>query len=783
MGIATLTGLTAKVRVVAPSTFQLTQYVNPFIGTSPGGSSFGFGGDSGNTFPGATYPMGMLQWSPDTTSHLPGGYSYPDTTIKGFSLTHFSGRGCTVYQDIPFMPFVGTVKVSPATYGSTFYSRFSHSSESAHPGYYRVHLDGPNVTVALSVLQRTGIGQFTYPASTASTMLMNVGGSINGNPHAAVSISTRSNEVTGFATSKVGCGSNTYTLYFAALFDRPFSQYGTWNGGTVKLGSTSNAGSKSGAFVTFDTHTNKVVQVEVGISFVSIANALANLAAARANFNFSALRNNANTAWNTRLASIQVQGGTPDERTTFYTALYHAFIHPNIFSDVNGQYIGFDGRVHTVPSGHLQYENIPGWDEYRSLIRLRAILAPSETGDIVQSLVNDAQQGDGHLPRWEQANADSHGMNGDDGTLLVAEAYAFGATQFDTAGALVAMINGQSKIREGLSDYLKLGYVASGTTGNSAAITQEYTNADFAIAQFARSLGHTADYATYLQRSDNWQKLFNTSTGYIQPRTSGGSWVANFSPTSESGFQEGDSAQYSWMEPFNLRRLFDLMGGPSAVVKRLDTFFTTLNAGPDRPYAFMGNEPSFEVPWEYDFAGAPSHTQNVVRHIQTRLFKNSPGGLPGNDDGGAMSSWYVFAAIGLYPEITGVGGFVIGSPLFTAVTVRLAGGHTLQIHAPSASDRNAFVQSLTMNGNATTSLWIAWSAVQHGATLNYTLASSATNWGSEPGDAPPSYPAALTKGPGFNNEGISNDNHAAPSWLLTENRHEVAQATPFQRQW
>jgi putative alpha-1,2-mannosidase len=197
------------------------------------------------------------------------------------------------------------------------------------------------------------------------------------------------------------------------------------------------------------------------------------------------------------------------------------------------------------------------------------------------------------------------------------------------------------------------------------------------------------------------------------------------------------------MEPFNLRRLFNLMGGSSAVVKRLDTFFTKQNAGPDRPYAFMGNEPSFEVPWEYDFAGAPSHTQNVVREIQTHLFNNSPGGLPGNDDGGAMSSWYVFAAIGLYPEITGVGGFVIGSPLFTAVTVRLAGSHTLQIRAPSASDRNAYVQSLKMNGNVTTGLWIAWSAVQQGTTLNFTLGSSATNWGSEPTDAPPSYPAAL----------------------------------------
>ncbi len=739
--VSRLIPINHNVRLVASSNLNLTQYVNPFIGTAPGGSSFGFSGDSGDTFPGATYPMGMVQWSPDTTSNLPGGYYYPDSTIKGFSLTHFSGRGCTVYQDIPFMPYVGTIDVSPATHSSTYNSRFSHSSESAHPGYYRVHLDGPNVKVELSVTRRTGMGQFTYPASTASTMIINAGGSINGNTNASATITTRSDEVAGFDTSMVGCGSNHYTLYFAARFDRPFTSYGTWNRGTVNYGSTSSTGAQSGAFVIFDTTSKQVIHVQVGISFVSVANAQANLAAEHGNFNFTTVRNNADAAWNSRLKSIQVQGGTPDELIAFYTALYHAFVHPNIFSDDNGQYLGFDGKVHTVPNGHIQYENIPGWDEYRSLIRLRAILAPSETSDIAQSLVNDAWQGDGHLPRWEQANVDSHGMNGDGGTLMVAEAYAFGATNFDTASALSAMINGQSRVREGLGDYLNLGYVAASTTGNSADITQEYTNADFAIAQFAHSLGDTVDYATYLHRSGNWQNIFNASSGYIQPRNGDRSWVANFSPTSDNGFQEGDSAQYSWMEPFNLRRLFDLMGGNGMVVGRLDTFFSRLNDGPRSPYAFIGNEPSFEVPWEYDFAGAPSHTQNVVRQIQTQLFKNSPGGLPGNDDGGAMSSWYVFSAIGLYPEITGVGGFVIGSPLFTSVTIHLVGGHTLQLNAPAASDADPYVQGLDLNGHVTTSLWLPWNSVQNGATLDFTLGSSATNWGSDPGDAPPSYPA------------------------------------------
>jgi predicted alpha-1,2-mannosidase len=719
---------------------ELTDYVNPFIGTAPGGSHFGFRGDSGDVFPGATYPAGMVQWSPDTTSNIPGGYYYPDSTIKGFSLTHFSGRGCTAYQDIPFMPYVGSLNVSPAADRSLYQSRFSHSSEYAHPGYYRVHLNASNTDVELSVTAHTGMGRFTFPASRAAAMLINAGGSINGNSNAGVTIIPADREVTGFAVSTVGCGSNHYTVYFAAQFDRSFVNYGTWNKVAVNPGATSSTGAHTGAFVAFDTAANKLVQVQVGISFVSIANAQANLHAEQAHFNFDAVRQRADAAWNSRLGSIVVQGGLSEEKITFYTALYHASLHPNVFSDVNRQYIGFDGKVHTLaPGQHAQYENIAGWDQYRSLFPLLVTLFPTEASDIAQSLVNDAVQGDGHLPRWEQANADSHGMNGDDGSVIVAEAYAYGARNFDTASALAAMINGQPKIRNSFSDYLKYGYVTANSTGFSASITLEYSIDDFAVAQFAQSLGDTADYRLLSQRANNWQNLFNMESGSIQPRNGDGSWVGNFKPGGDTGFQEGSAAQYSWMEQFNLRGLFDKMGGNGVAVGRLDSFFTHLNAGPNSPYAFMGNEPSFEVPWEYDFAGAPSHTQKIIRRIQLSLFKDTPGGLPGNDDGGAMSSWYVFSAIGLYPEITGVAGFVLGSPLFTSVTLHLAGNHTLQINAPAALDQNPYVQSLQLDGTATASLWLPWSTVQNGATLDFSLGNGSTSWGSSAADAPPSY--------------------------------------------
>jgi len=686
--------------------------------------------------------MGMVQWSPDTVSNPAGGYFYNDTVIKDMSLTHFSGRGCSVYQDIPFMPYVGSIVGAPSATASVYYSSFSHADEIARPGYYQVHLDGPNVTAELSVTPHTGVGRFVYPPSKASTMIIDAGGSVNGNSASAVTIAPAQDEVTGYAQSTVGCGSNPYVVYFAAKFDRPFSSYGTWDGGAVSRGSNSSSGQYTGAFLVFDTSSNPALDVQVGISFVSVANAQLNLSAESVNFDIGAAASAASAAWNARLGSIQVQGGTYNETVDFYTAMYHIFFHPNIFSDVNGQYLGFDGKVHTVAAGHVQYENIAGWDSYRTQIRLLSILEPSVVSDVAQSLVNDAEQNGGSLPRWEQANADSHGMSGDDGDVMIAEAYGFGATNFDAAAALQAMVVGQSQEREGFSQYVQLGYVPADLNPglSTASVTLEYANDDFAIAQFANALGNVSAYSTYLARSGSWQKVFDQSSGYVEQRNSDGSWVQGFDPTSEDGFQEGDSAQYTWMVTYDLSGLFSMMGGSPAAVARLDNFFSQLNAGPTSPYAWMGNEPSIEVPWEYDFAQAPSHTQNVVREIETQLWTDSPQGMPGNDDSGEMSSWYIFAAIGIYPEITGVPGFVIGSPLFTSVTLHLQGGQPIQISAPAASDSRPYVQGLEVDGSPTSSLWLPWASVEGGATLNFSLGASQSTWGSATGDTPPSYP-------------------------------------------
>ena len=727
----------------ASAATNLTQYVNPFIGTAPGGGNFGFGGNSGDVFPGAACPRGLFQFSPDTPANLPGGYHYPDSTIKGFSVRHFSGRGISCYQDFAFMPLLGPLPASPVNSGTTYHAGFSHTNETAAPGYYRVTLNN-GIQVELTATLRTGLARFTFPPTNAATLLINASSSVGGTAanNTAVFVAG-SNQVQGYATAAIGGGTQLYTIYFAAQFDRAFASFGTWNGGALTAGSFLSTGSQVGACVTFDATTNPVVQAKMGISFVSVGNALANLNAENPDWDFAAVQSAADTAWNNLLNKIVISGGPTNLLQTFYTALYHCGFHPNVFNDANGQYRGMDGQVHTVAAGRSHYENIPGWDIYRSASALTALLFPEEAADIAQSLVNDAQQGGGGLPRWEQANRNSAGMVGDGPVIILATTYALGATNFDTTAALAAMnrnagsngtLSDGSLVRAGLNNYLQLGHVPG-----LAAVTLEYCSADFALAQFAQALGDTNKFNTYSARAGNWRNLYNSANGLLQPRNADGSWVSSVTATTQTGFVEGSAAQYVWQVPFNVRGLFDAMGGNSNAVARLDNYFTRLNEGSGSPYAFMGNEPCEGDPWKYNYAGVPSKTQNTVRRIQTQLFKNTTGGLPGNDDAGSLSSWYVFSALGFYPLVPGVGGFVIGSPLFTNATVQLANGQQIIIQGVNASVSNSYVQSLTINGTNTGQLWLPFETIRHGAELVFTLSNSPSTWGTGASNAPPSF--------------------------------------------
>ncbi|MCP3798174.1 GH92 family glycosyl hydrolase [Allokutzneria sp. A3M-2-11 16] len=771
--LAPLTTTTATA-TAEPAHEDLARWVNPFVGTKPGGPDHGTGGGAGNTFPGADVPFGMVQWSPDTVKHQHGGYFYEDNRIKGFSLTHLSGAGCSTYQDVPFMPFVGEVTTSPAVDPDRYVSGFSHANEKATPGYYGVQLDS-GAKVDLTVTQRSGAGRFTFPANRPATLLVNTSGSIMGADDAEISLGA--DEISGWATSGRFCGAkmNKYRVYFHAKFDRPFASIGTWKDGSVTPGRTlERGGSKpkigtriadgpaaqeqhrgedttvsgpgSGGFVTF-ADDGKPVNVKLGLSFVSVDGAKGNLAAENGNRSFEQISDAARAAWNERLNTIKVKGGTDAERTTFYSSLYHVFVQPNVFSDADGRYIGFDGRIHRVDPGRAIYTNLSGWDIYRSEMQLLAMLAPKETSDITRSMIAFAEQG-GSWDRWTVANSYTGVMNGDPYHIMVASAYAFGAKDFDARKALLLMLRGATQPtqgyveRPGLEDYQRLGYIANGAKGvwGPPATTLEYTSADFAIADLARRLGDSTVYTQFMRRAQYWQNVFNPASGYIQNRNADGAFVEPFNPASPDGWVEGNSAQYTWMVPYNARGLFDAMGGNGEAVKRLDFFFKKLNAGPKEPHAFLGNEPIMHSLWFYNFAGAPHKTQEVTRRAVNDLFGPKENGLMGNDDLGQMSSWYVFAAMGMYPVIPGRAELVLNSPLFEEVVISRPTGQKLVIKAPGAGTKVPYVTGVKYNGAATDHTWLPESFVERGGTVEFALSATPQGtWGTAADSAPPSF--------------------------------------------
>jgi predicted alpha-1,2-mannosidase len=710
------------------------------IGAAEGQPDYGMRNAAGNTPPGAAYPFGMVLWSPDTTNEA-GGYRYSQDRITGFSLTHFSGRGASCYQDVPIQP-VTALAASPGAAWQEYGARFSHQNETATPGLYSVAFDS-GIRTELTVTARTGFARFQFPGNTG-TLLINASGSANGNRDSGTGIHVwNSSLVTGSAASGDCGGYFTYRVYFAIQFDRPAKEYGVWKGESLFPRLSSASGVGSGAYVTFKTEEGTPVMVKVGLSFVSEDNALRNIVRENPEWQFEDTAGRARSAWNERLSRVAVQGGSDDQRVIFYTALYHSLLHPSIFSDANGDYLGFDNAIHNSGS-RIQYHNFASWDNYRSQMPLLAMIAP-EAGDMMQSLVNDAvQDPGGGLPRWQHANTNSGGMIGDSQTAVIASAYALGVRDFDAPAALAAMDRGASipgttsggqLVREGLEDYMRLGYVSTRTWG-SAARTLEYATADFSIARLARALGDQTRYTYYQKRAQNWRNLFRN--GYFVPRNPNGSYLPNFEPSGLTEFVEGSAAQYRWMVPFNLGGLFRLMGGNKVAIQELDRYFTELNAGPGSEFSFIGNEPGLKTPWAYAFAGAPYRTQQVVRNALLSYFRRSPDGMPGNDDGGTLSAWAVFASIGLYPNIPGVGGMVVGSPIFTNVEMRLAYGAVIRIDAPAAAADRPYVRQLKVNGTPSSRAWIPWSALSEGGSVEFDLSASAEPaWGAV--DLPPSY--------------------------------------------
>jgi predicted alpha-1,2-mannosidase len=726
-------------------------HVDTLIGTAASET----GGDI-NNFPGAAVPFGMVQYSPDTTNTY-AGYDHDNERSTGFSLTHAS-VGCSAFGDIPVLPTTTPIGSRPWW----AWEKIAHdNTEVGVPGYYTVRFPDTGVTAELTATTRTGVARFKYPDNGRPALFhVRSGGSLAGNSAATVQIGEDNTTVTGSATTGEFCGkNNTYTVYFAMKFSRPFTSYGTFDGKSVSPGARSADARRGGGWVEFPA--GSLLEVRTALSYVSVGAARANLAA-EGGASFDDARAAASREWNVALSRIAVAGSNSGDVKTFYTSLYRSLLHPNTFNDADGSYVGFDGDIHTVAKGHTQYANFSDWDTYRCLAALQALVFPERASDMARSLVNDAEQS-GSFPRWALANSATGEMTGDNVVPLIVNLYAFGAKDFDLKKALYFMLKaatdggagrGGYVERPGIASYLQHGYAPQtaefhGDHGiDGASITLEWSVDDFAISRFADALGEPGIGAEFQNRAQYWQNLFNPLTGYILPRGADGASFYSIGfkgPTSDfgqDGFEEGNGAQYLWLVPHNIAGLVTALGGRQTVADRLDRFTTELNAGPDEPQLWLGNEPGFGVPWLYNYVGQPWKTQETVDRARSELFGPTPVGEPGNDDLGAMSSWYVWAALGFYPSTPGTSILTVNTPLFDRTEIALPAGKSIRITAPGASNGLKYINGLSIDGQPTDQTSLPESIIRTGGDVTFSLSADPNLvWGTAESSAPPSFGA------------------------------------------
>ena len=679
--------------------------VDTQIGSEGSGLGCGF------NYVGATFPFGMIQFTPSFFSPQ-----------KGFVVNQLSGAGCPHMGNFPVLPIAGELNHSPKNMEG--FNKYNAINE-AHAGFLSV--DMPDKTKAkLTVNKRAGIANFKFEESEKSgTIIIGAGISSTSINNAMVKITSNST-CEGFAEGGDFCGTSTkYRVYFAAEFDRHANTKGTWIRDALLEDANQGYGKDSGAYFTFDTTSNSDVNYRIAISYVSIENAKENLKANILEGDFDAYKANAEKAWDASLSKIVIETPNKDRATQFYTHLYHSLIHPNIVSDENGEYMGSDFKVHKT-KGKAQYSSFSVWDTYRTQAQLVAMLYPDESSDMMQSLVDFAEQSGGY-GRWILANIETGIMQGDPTPILIANSYVFGAVNFDAEkaykymkrGATIPLLRSQDQeIRPHLTEYLRDGHTF-------ASMMLEYTSADFAIGQFAlQSLDNKEDAEYFINRSQNWKNIYNPKNNWLNSRHSNGKWK-----DIEHDWREATYKNYFWMVPYNLKGLIDIIGGSKVAVKRLDTFFERLDASYEDDWFAAGNEPDFQAPWIYNWTDEPYKASEVVHRVFDEMYTSKPTGLPGNDDLGTMGAWYVYASMGLYPMIPGVAGFSVSAPQFDKITLNLPEGQF--IITGGATDK-PYIQSLKFNGKKYKTPWIDWNSIKNGGVLDFKSSETPNkNWGKD----------------------------------------------------
>ena len=739
---------------VAPAPKSATDYVNPFIGTA----------GMGHTFPGACAPFGAVQLSPDTDTiphNVKGqyqadvygycaGYRYDDPTIVGFSHTHLSGTGHSDLGDILIMPQTGQLRLNPGTANnpdSGYRQRYNHATEQARPGYYEVTLADDGIRAQLTATERVGVHRYSFPADADSQRLIIdlTHGIYNYEGKTLWSSLRVENDtlLTGYRITQ-GWARANYT-YFAIVLSRPIKDYGyadrrpePYTGFWRKLDVHRNfpdiGGRSVVAYFEFDKTVAEPLTVKVALSAVSAEGALNNLQAEAASKTFDEVCAATRAAWENELSKIVVDG-SEDQKTMFYTSLYHTMINPSVYSDVDGRYRGVDGAIHQA-KGFQNYTVFSLWDTYRAQHPLLCLLQPGRNADMVRSMLAHQQQSANHiLPVWSLMGNEGWCMTGYHAVSVVADAIVKGLP-IDRDEALTALKATATWQRfPGLQAYMQKGYAPFDRDATSASNTLEYAYDDFAVAAAARALNDEALAAEFEHRSLNYRNTFDPRTGFATPRYADGHFKPDIDPlqTYGEGFIEGNSWNFSFHVPHDVKGLMSVMGVEAVFRERLDKLFTMHL--PEHYYAdneditedclvggyVHGNEPSHHVPYLYAWTSEPWKTQQWLRTIMNRMYRNDIRGLGGNDDCGQMSAWFIFSALGFYPVCPGTDQYVLGAPYIPYADVSLPGGTHIIIKAPKVSDRNRYVRSVKVNGKPYSPLFIAHRQLTDGCVIEFEM--------------------------------------------------------------
>ncbi|WP_136467002.1 GH92 family glycosyl hydrolase [Flagellimonas onchidii] len=719
-------------------------FVNPFIGSS----------NFGTTNPGPIAVRGMANVSPFNVAgpqNLPfekdsrwwsTPYTSDNNFLTGFSHVNLSGVGCPELGVILAMPTTGEIITDHIAYGSTY------SEEVAKVGYYSSRLDKYNIKVEATATTRTGVSKYSFPKGKAN-ILLNLGLGLTNEQGAQVKVVSPS-EIEGIRSVGSFCyykPEEAYPVYFVAQFSEPAKAFGTWKKPTTYKGEEAQwmgyngktrlmegytkevVGDSIGAYIQYDFDKPTQIEMKVGISYISIENARENLEKETAGRTFDQILEETRQEWEEHLSRIEVEGGSEDEKTIFYTALYHTLIHPSTLNDFNGEYPKMRTRE-TLKTDGTRFTVFSLWDTYRNLHQLMSLVYPEQQSNMVKSMLQIYDES-GWLPKWELNATETTTMVGDPAGIVIADTYLKGIQDFDVEKAYEAMVKSadqleQNPLRPGINDYITKGYLTTKTTNSgSVSTTQEYNISDFAIAQLAKALGKKEDYKRFSKRSISYRKLFDKEFNLLRPKNDDGSWLTPYNPETGAnfvknlGFIEGNAWQYTFMVSHDVKGLIKLMGGPKPFSSKLQEVF-------DKKQFDMANEPDIGYPYLFNYVkGEEWRTQNTVSDLLSAYFKNAPDGLPGNDDTGTMSTWAVFSMMGLYPVIPGEPIYTFSTPRFNEITVQLSHkyykNHHLRITSNYNNGQNQRIKRILLNGKPHNSYFISHEDLTNAKTLEFVL--------------------------------------------------------------